>query len=443
MKTTIKNLMLTSLMLLFCLGVTARDFVITSYGAKKGSKTPCTAAIQQAIDECHKAGGGRVVVPKGKFVTGAIVLKSGVTLHVEQGAKLLGSTNPAHYVLSKGRPGVTITSQLIFAANAVNIGITGSGTIDGQGKNFTDEACNAHGITRPMLIRFDTCKGITVSGVTMRNSAVWMQHYYACENMTIKDIKVYNHCNNCNDGMDINGCRNVTVSGAVVDADDDGICLKNFTSQPCSNITVTNCTVSSHCNALKIGTETYGDFDRITFSHCTVKPSKQKKVHNGRANGISAVSIESVDGSRITNVTVSDITVKGTETPIFVRLGNRGNTYGQKTTTPKRGSINGVVITDVTVTGAGSTGCSISGLPGQEVENIKLSNIVINHNGGMGETAAPKDEKAKAYPEGTMWGVLPASGFFVKNAKNVDFSEVDVKTRKVDARPAIYRVNAK
>ena len=244
MKTTIKNLMLTSLMLLFCLGVNARDFVITSYGAKKGSKTPCTAAIQQAIDECHKAGGGRVVVPKGKFVTGAIVLKSGVTLHVEQGAKLLGSTNPAHYVLSKGRPGVTVTSQLIFAANAANIGITGSGTIDGQGKHFTDAACNAHGITRPMLIRFDTCKGITVSGVTMRNSAVWMQHYYACENMTIKDIKVYNHCNNCNDGMDINGCRNVTVSGAVVDADDDGICLKNFTSQPCSNITVTNCTVS-------------------------------------------------------------------------------------------------------------------------------------------------------------------------------------------------------
>lgn len=81
-----------------------------------------------------------MVVPKGKFVTGAIVLKSGVTLHVEQGAKLLGSTNPVHYVLSKGRPGVAVTSQLIFAANAVNIGITGSGTIDGQGKNFTDEA---------------------------------------------------------------------------------------------------------------------------------------------------------------------------------------------------------------------------------------------------------------------------------------------------------------
>jgi polygalacturonase len=443
MNNILKNILLSGLLLLLCTSVNAADFIITSYGAKKGAKTPCTTAIQQAIDVCHKAGGGRVVVPKGKFVTGAIVLKSGVTLHLEQGAKLLGSTNPAHYVLSKGRPGVYVTSQLIFAANAQNIGISGTGTIDGQGKVFTDASCNAHGITRPMLIRFDACKGVNVSDVTMRNSGVWMQQYYACENVVIKDIKVYNHCNNCNDGLDINGCRNVTVSGAVVDADDDGICLKNVTLQPCSNVKITNCTVSSHCNALKIGTETLGDFDNITFSHCTVKPSKQKTVHNGRANGISAVSIESVDGSRITNVTVSDITVNGTETPIFVRLGNRGNTYGQKLSTPRRGAINGVVIENITITKAGSTGCSISGLPGQEVENVKLRNISIANDGGMPKVEAPKDDKAKAYPEGTMWGTLPASGFFIKNAKNVDHSEVNVTTRRADARPAILRMNVK
>ncbi len=438
-----KHIITVCALLFICTGLQARDFLITTYGAEKGGGTLCTKAIQKAIDECHQAGGGRVIVPKGTFVTGAIVLKSNVTLHLEKGAKLLGSTDPSHYVLSKGRPGVYVTSQLIFAANATNIGISGWGTIDGQGGVFTDASCNAQGITRPMLIRFDTCKGVTISDVTMRNSGVWMQHYYACENMTIRGIKVYNHCNNCNDGMDINGCRNVTVIGVTVDSDDDGICLKNFTSQASSNITVTNCKVSSHCNALKIGTETFGDFNNITFSHCKVKPSKQKHVQNGRANGISAVSIESVDGSRITNVTVSDITVKGTETPIFVRLGNRGNTYGQKVTTPKRGSINGVVIKDITISGAGHTGCSISGLPGQEVENIQLSNVKIVNAGGQGQLDAPTDDKAKAYPEGTMWGVLPASGFFVKNSKSVDFSGVKVKTKKADARPAIYRVNVK
>ncbi|MBO4659556.1 MAG: right-handed parallel beta-helix repeat-containing protein [Prevotella sp.] len=421
------------------LPVSAKDYYITDYGARKSTKKVNTQAIQKAIDECHKNRGGRVVVPRGKFLTGAIVLKSNVTLHLEEGAVLLGSKNPADYVITARQKGVMITAQLIFAAHANNIGITGNGTIDGQGKGFTDQACNALGITRPMLIRFDTCKGVKISGVTMRNSGVWMQLYHGCEDMEIKGITVYNHCNNCNDGIDINGCQNVTVSGITVDSDDDGICLKNVILKPCRNIVVENCTVSSHCNALKIGTETLGDFDNIVFRHCTVKPCKPKKVFNGRRNGISAIAIESVDGASVTNVHVSDITVDGTEVPIFVRLGNCGNTFNQKLTTPKKSRISGVTIENVTVTNAGNTGCSITGIPGQEVENVRLSNITISHGGGMGNVASPTDDRATAYPEGTMFGTLPAKGFYVKHTHNVTFDNVKIVTTRPDDRPALVK----
>ena len=96
----------------------AKDVNITTYGARKSTKRVCTEAIQRAIDDCHKSGGGKVIVPQGKFTTGAIVLKSGVTLYLEEGATLLGSKKPADYVLNKKKAGVTYTSQLIFAYGA-------------------------------------------------------------------------------------------------------------------------------------------------------------------------------------------------------------------------------------------------------------------------------------------------------------------------------------
>ncbi|MBO4607931.1 MAG: glycoside hydrolase, partial [Prevotella sp.] len=315
------------------------------------------------------------------------------------------------------------------------------GTIDGQGAYFNDKDCNAVGITRPMLIRFDTCRDIIISDVTLRNSGVWMQHHFACDNLTIKNVKIYNHCNNCNDGMDINCCRNVTITGVTVDSDDDAICLKSTSLKPCENIKVSNCTISSHCNAMKIGTETLGDFKNISFSNCKVTPCKNKTVVNGRANGISAISIESVDGAAIENVLFTDITVKGTEAPIFVRLGNCGNTFDQKVTRPRRSSIKNITIQNVDVKNAGSTGCSITGIPGQKVENVHLSNITIRQDGGMPKVAAPQDNKESAYPEATMWGTLPATGFFVKNAKNVTFNNVQVFTRSKDDRPSLYKVD--
>lgn len=431
--------MLTALLAL-CLTATmhAADYNIRDYGAVPKKKRLCTAALQKAIDECSARGGGRVIVPKGKWYTGAIVLKNGVDLHLQRDAFLYGSTNPKDYVLNPTAT-IIITSQLIYAINAHDIAISGEGTIDGRGAGFTDAACNRVMITRPMLIRFDRCKRVTVSGVTMRNAAVWMQHYYECENLTIKDINVWNYCNNCNDGIDITSCDNVTITGCTVDSDDDAICLKSTSLKPCQNVTVTNCTVGTHCNALKIGSETVGDCKNITFSHCKVVPAGSRKVINGHANAVAALAVESIDGAAISDITFSDITIQGSECPIFIRLGNRNDKYGQKINRQLTGSINGVTIRDVTVTGAGNIGSSITGIPGQMVENVSISNVTITHKGGMHRVNAPRDNREKSEPNAMMWGTLPAKGFFMKYARNVRMNNVKLISTTADERPEVYR----
>ena len=222
--------------------------------------------------------------------------------------------------------------------------------------------------------------------------------------------------------------------------------------------------VSSHCNAVKLGTETNGGFRNINISGIVVKPSSdQQEKFFGQWIGSSAISLEIVDGGTLENVNVSDFTVEGTESPIFVRLGNRGRGYlipeqGSPTRSLSNGDymeriipvnhvgrINGIHLSNIQIRNAGRMGCSITGLPGHPVENVYLSNISIHHQGGVtfDELAqiadSVKDEKEKAYPEATMWGPLPAKGFFVRHAVGVEFSNVRVETEQPDVRPDIVR----
>ena len=425
-------------LMLIALPVFSADYNIRDYGALPKKSRLCTKAIQQAIDDCSNHGGGRVVIPKGKWYSGAIVLKSGVTLHLSKDAILFGSTKPSDYVLNPTAK-IIMTTQLIYAGSATNIGISGEGTIDGRGKSFTDEACNRYMVTRPMLIRFDRCKNVTISDVTLRNAGVWMQHYYECDRLTIKNIKVWNYCNVCNDGLDITGCSDVLVSGCVIDSDDDAICLKTTSLTPCQNVRVENCTVGTHCNALKIGSETVGDFKNIIFTNCRVVPAGSKKVINGTRIAVAALAVESIDGAAISDVTFSNITVQGSESPIFIRLGRRNDTYGKKLGKQLKGSIRGVTISDVTVTGAGNTGSSITGVPGQVVEDVRLNNVSITHKGGAQRVASPRDNREKSEPNAMMWGMLPAKGFFVKHAKNVRMNKVKLISTVADQRPEVVK----
>ena len=448
----------------------AADFNIRKYGAKADTAVLSTTAIQRAIDACSKAGGGRVVVPAGSYKTGSIELKSNVHLYLERGATLYGSTRLEDYRPMKSDyvslRTQTTTVQLIYADKVRQVTISGEGTIDGRGRAFKKLSWNDEGITRPHLIRFIQSEDITVREVTLRNSGCWMQHYLACDRVTIDGIKVVNRNNYNNDALDLDGCHEVTVKNVVADSDDDGITLKSTSPRLCENIHISHCVVSSHCNGVKLGTETNGGFRNITIEHITVKPSSdQSSQFFGAPSkiGTSALSLEIVDGGVMENVTVSHFKVEGTESPIFIRLGNRGRGYklrkavqglsgnGNDDTISELipidhvGSINGIRVSNFDVRNAGTIGCSITGLPGHPVENVSLQNIAIHHQGGVTADElqliqeAVKDEKEKEYPEATMWGKLPAKGFYVRHARNVTFDNVQIQTEQPDVRMAILQ----
>ncbi len=450
--------------LVFCissvLNVKAADFNIRDYGAKSDTTQLSTSALQQAIDDCSKAGGGRVVVPAGQYKIGTVVLKSHVHLYLEQGATLYGSTNLDDYLPMKSDfvslRTHTTTIQLIYADKVSHVVISGQGTIDGRGRAFKKLSWNDEGITRPHLLRFIQSEDITVKDITLKNSGCWMQHYLACNRLNIDGIKVFNRNNYNNDALDIDGCHDVIVRGMMADSDDDGITLKSTSPRLCENVRISDCVVSSHCNAVKLGTETNGGFRNINISGIVVKPSSdQREKFFGQWIGSSAISLEIVDGGVLENVNISDFTVEGTESPIFIRLGNRGRGYlssgaNMETIVPidHVGRIDGVHLDNIQIRHAGSMGCSITGLPDYPVRNVSISNVSIHHQGGVSADEmdeifeSVKDEKEKDYPEATMWGNLPAKGFFVRHARNVRFSNIEVSTAQPDARPDFVEIDS-
>ena len=455
--------------------LTARDYVITDYGAKNDTTVLSTEAIQYCIDLCSEAGGGRVVVPAGSYKTGTIILRSNVNLHLKLGATLYGSTDLQDYrrmtTSYKSLRTHTPTIQLIYADAVDNVVIDGYGTIDGQGRVFPKHSWNDEGITRPHLLRFIQSRNITVKDITLKNSGCWMQHYLACDRVRIDGIHVVNRNNYNNDALDLDGCHDVIVRGVTADSDDDGITLKSTSPRLCENIVITDCVVSSHCNAVKLGTETNGGFRNISIRNIVVKPSDdQSSQFFGRPRGTSALSLEIVDGGTMENVSVDGMTVTGTESPIFVRLGHRGRGWtfskngadafvaqsvdggnegamrNQKPDSVETiGHIRGIYINNVRAKECGYYGCSITGLPGHPVEDIHISNVSIHQQGGITTSDIAKinqalqDEKAAEYPEATMWGPLPAKGFYVRHAKGVHFDNVEVYTEQMDARPEFVR----
>lgn len=445
-----KNLFLT----LFC-GVAgafashAAVHDITAYGAVADTTRLSTAAIQRAIDACNAAGGGEVLVPAGDWKTGSIFLKSNVTLRLENGATLYGSTDIRDYIPVKtdyvSLRTHTPTIQLIYADKARSVAITGQGTIDGRGAAFPKLTWDDEGITRPHLLRFIQCSDITVSGITLRNSGCWMQHYLACDRLKIQGITVYNRNNYNNDALDLDGCHDVVVSDMIADSDDDAITLKSTSPRLCEDITISNCTVSSHCNGIKLGTETNGGFRNIIIRGVTVKPSADQSTQFfGYDGGIghSAISLEIVDGGTMTNVDIADITIRGTQCPIFIRLANRARAYSPDVPVENIGSISGIRLHDILIDDAGPGGSSITGLAGHPVRDVELRDITIRHAGGQPETPAPTDEKVADYPESTMWGILPAQGFWLNHTDGVRISNLRVIPATPDARPAILATDS-
>ena len=214
---------------------------IIDHGAQvDGCREANRSAIQAAIDAVHAAGGGQVTVPAGRFLTGGIELRSGVTLQLEQDAVLFGSPDLAdydsHFIEHFSTPGGQRPyTALIYAEAADNIAIEGPGLIDGNGtaemfRSYPVEAGGAggwHRPPRPWGIRLWRCRQVRLEEYRLESTAEWGHHICDCEQIEVRGLKIFNHANANNDGLDFDGSRHVLVEDCDIDADDDGLCLKS------------------------------------------------------------------------------------------------------------------------------------------------------------------------------------------------------------------------
>ncbi len=417
------------------------DYDILSRGGIPDGKTLNTKIIQQAIDSCSAQGGGRVYFPAGKYLTGALMLKSGVELYLSKGARILGSTSENDYFLEEMSTGTDAKRRfsLINAIDQKDISLTGEGSIDGQGGAFPHRSNDNQPKFRPNLIHLRKCENVKVQGIFLTDSGAWMQHYYACKNLQISGIRVYNHCNYNNDGIDINGCRDVTISDCIIDSDDDAICLKSTGYEICENVVISNCVARSFCNAIKLGTESIGGFRNVVISNCTVTPCDHPKKYYGYELGESAISVEMVDGGVLEQVTISHITVKDTGCPIFIRLGNRGRKPTAGAPDPGVGTLRNVRISHITATTTSPIASSITGIEGHDAEGIFLDNITLRiESQGKKESAALEvPENDPGYPTARMFGKqLPAAAFFLRHVRNLYFSNLHIFIGKDNFLPA-------
>ncbi len=280
----------------------ARDFVITNYGAAPGGQTDCTAAISQAIEACVQAGGGRVVVPAGEFLTGPIHLKSGVNLHLDVNAVLKFSTDPKAYL-----PAVFTRfegtecynySPLIYALGQENIAVTGDGTLDGQadGSNWLAWKKSAQRAKlikmadenvpveqrqfgtgddlRPDFVEFNRCRNILIEGVKIRRSPMWELHPLLCTNVTVRGVNIVSHGPN-NDGCDPESCNDVLIENCLFDTGDDCIAIKSGKNAdgrrvgvPAQNIIIRDCTMRDGHAGTAIGSEISGSCSNVFVEHC-------------------------------------------------------------------------------------------------------------------------------------------------------------------------------
>jgi polygalacturonase len=415
-----KNTLFLSAIFIFCVTACANnDNAMEKHGIVNDGKTLNTKALQSAIDECSRKGGGTVSLAEGKYRTGTIILKNNVTLHLEKGAVILGSRDIADYP-DKGR-----RKALIFAENAKNISITGEGEINGSGDAFPREN-NAP--NRPTLILFFDCEKVNVNGVKMSCSAFWTFRFVRCDGVDIHHVNVEGHANWNNDGFDIES-RNVNISDCVLDTDDDAICLKSEDPDyVVENVTVTNCKLASNCNFIKFGTASAGGFRNVSISNCTLSKCSrsvfrfwEQKIPGvgSPITGIAGIALEVVDGGFMEDIIISGITMEDVQTPVFIRLGRRKNS--------DNAYLKNVLVKNITASSVSYIASSITGVPGLRVENVEIRDVELRLKAGgkVSDTMAEVPEAEGQYPENRMFGtILPAYGFYLRHADNISFNNI-------------------
>ena len=421
-----------------------------AFGHRSGDRLS-THAIQAAIDSAAQRGGGTVRLAHGDYVSGTLDLRSNTRLEVAKGARLLGSTNLADYPARLAARHTMmdvvtgVTQSLIFAQGCTNIGLAGDGLIDGRGsrQNFPGDESITGLPGRPFLIRVLDCHGVHVRGLRLKDSAAWMQNYLACENVLIERIHVENQANFNNDGLDIDGCRGVIVRNCFINSEDDGICFKGSSERPTEHVLIENCSVYSSSNALKFGTDSEAPFRRVLARNLELGgPAAQMRALRRRP-AESGISWESVDGTTVEDILATDINIVRAQSPLFLRLGDRGRTHPGKPR-PRAGKLRRLVYERISGDDDGPRGSYFVGLPSQPIEDVVIRDLRLKVNSGR---EIPPDQRTVAefegvYPDAAMiGGETPAYGLWTRHVRNLTLQRVAFVPTSPDPRPMIQTLD--
>ena len=431
---------------------------VKSYGAVGDGNTVDSAAINKAIEAAAAAGGGTVYLPAGTYLSYSIRLKSNITLHLEQGATLLAASpsgQGGYDAAEANEWGDKYQYQdfghshwhnsLIWGENVENVSILGPGRIWGRGL-ISGEPRGQSGVGNKS-VALKLCRNVIIRDVSFLQGGHFCILPTGVDNFTIDNVKIDTN----RDGINIDCCRNVHISNCSVNSpNDDGIVLKSSFAlgfaRATENVTITNCQVTGYnlqtflngtfqrtqqqapdrdgpTGRIKFGTESNGGFKNIAISNCVFD----------RCRGLA---LETVDGGLLEDVTITNITMRDiANSPIFLRLGSRMR--GPEGTPV--GKLRRVLISNIVVYNADPRYASIiSGVPGQLIEDVTLSNIKIYARGGgtKEDAALTPPERENVYPEPSMFGKTPAYGFFIRHTKGLELNNVEVRFESEDARPA-------
>lgn len=432
----------------------ARVYNIRDYNAKGDGTTLDTAAVQAAIDDCFRDGGGTVLVPAGTYQIGTIELKSNVTLHIAASGTLLGTTDGKQYHAIDAiqlRGDSTLGDgnwALIYAVEATNVTIEGNGLIDGQGIQFhaaergQTPPAGIGGNQRPYHLLFHKCEHLRVRDIRLWRCAYHSIRVIQSKHVWMDGLHIYNRVNGNNDGFHFISCEHVAVSNCTVQCQDDACAL--FGS--CKNVTVTNSYFSTRWSVFRFGG---GQAENITVSNCVMQQvfGCPFKFHGSA-------------GTRYENMTFSNIVLQEVTGPIGISVGagqRLGGETAQNGLPP--GIIRNISFSNIhgTVTtnpgplpdfpfqsaaggyrpGEGHSAIVLNAIQGAILENITFDNVHLTFGGGGTAEDAARRELPEVAGEYFMLGPIPAYGLYARNAKAVTLQNVRFQVASQDVRPAV------